>query len=40
MPDRMPVGAAVHDICLIVQAMLPEEIAALGIVRLPLQAGG
>ena len=40
VPDRMPIGAAVNDICLIVQAMPPEEIAALGIVRLPLQAGG
>jgi hypothetical protein len=36
VPDRMPIGPAIDDLALIVQVMEPGELAARGIVRLPL----
>ena len=36
VPDQMEIGAAVADLCLVLQVMDPREMEARGVVRLPL----
>lgn len=36
VPDRLPIGTAVEELLLVVQALRRDEVAARGVVRLPL----